>query len=228
MSNIKHMFPHDLPRERLLKEGVKALRTDELIALLLHTGSEKHHVLALAEQVLTYVTHLHDLKSLKVQELMTIEGIKVAKATTIIAAIELGRRLSSLSIPELYQIKTSLDVYQLVQPELSHLEQEHVMGLYLNTKGFVVLKESIFVGSINETMIHPREMFKHAIKVGAASVIFCHNHPTGDARPSPADLRITQDLMTIGMLLKIEVLDHVIIGQKQYHSIKEKKTFYMP
>lgn len=212
----------DLPRERLLKQGVKALKNEELIALLIHTGTKDHDVFELSKHVLSTLVSLKDLKTIHVQTLMRISGIKEAKATTIIAAIELGRRLTMTSKDEIV-IHEPKDVYMLLYPEIGHVQEEHVYGLYLNTKGKLIDKVMVFKGSLNHSVIHPRELFKHAIQLGAAAVIFAHNHPTGDVSPSQADLDATEDLMHIGELLKINVIDHVIIGEKAFYSMKTKK-----
>lgn len=211
-----------LPRERLLTQGVHALDNEELIALLLHTGSKTHDVFQLSKHVLSTLVSLKDLKTIHVQTLMRISGIKEAKATTIIAAIELGRRLM-MSKANNVRIHQPKDVYDLLHPEIGHLQEEHVYGLYLNTKGKLIDKVMVFKGSLNHSVIHPRELFKHAIALGAAAVIFAHNHPTGDVSPSHADIQATNDLIQIGELLKIKVIDHIIIGDHAYYSIQSKK-----
>lgn len=216
----------DLPRERLMKQGVQALKNEELIALLLHTGNKNQDVYELSKHVLSTLVSLKDLQTIHVHTLMRISGIKEAKATTIIAAIELGRRLTMHQQKEVL-IHEPKDVYHLLYPEIGHLNEEQVYGLYLNTKGILIDKVMVFKGSLNHSVIHPRELFKHAIHLGAAAVIFAHNHPTGDVMPSKADIEATQDLMHIGDLLKIQVLDHIIIGQKSCYSIKSKKQHFI-
>jgi len=212
----------DLPRERLIKQGVKALKNEELIALLIHTGSKNQDVFALSKHILSTLVNLKDLKTIHVQTLMRISGIKEAKAATIIAAIELGRRLT-MTFKEEITIHEPKDVYTLLYPEIGHVQEEHVYGLYLNTKGKLIEKVMVFKGTLNQSVIHPRELFKHAIQLGAAAVIFAHNHPTGDVYPSQADIDATEDLIHIGELLKIQVIDHVIIGEKAFYSIKSKQ-----
>ncbi len=211
-----------LPRERLLTQGVHALDNEELIALLLHTGSKTHDVFQLSKHVLSTLVSLKDLKTIHVQTLMRISGIKEAKATTIIAAIELGRRLM-MSKANNVRIHQPKDVYDLLHPEIGHLQEEHAYGLYLNANGKLIDKVMVFKGSLNHSIIHPRELFKHAIALGAAAVIFAHNHPTGDVSPSRADIQATHDLIQIGELLKIKVIDHIIIGDQAYYSIQSKK-----
>jgi DNA repair protein RadC len=158
-----------------------------------------------------------------VQELLQIKGIKEAKATTIIAAIELGKRLSELKNEKKTKVTSALDVYHLLVHDVSHLMQEHFMCLYLNTKAEIIKKETIFIGTINQTLIHPREIFSSAIKISAAAMIFVHNHPTGDSTPSKADLSATNLLMESSKLMGIDLIDHIIIGNHEYYSIKELK-----
>lgn len=216
---------HQKPREKLIKFGVRALNDDELVALLLHTGSKDKDVYTLSKELVDVFRQLQDLKQITLAELMRIKGIKIAKATTLIAAIELGRRLSMKKTAPLTYIKTAQDVYELIAPEISMHDQEHLVGLYLNTKGVLIHQAMIFKGTVNQTLIHPRELFKHAIRVGATAVIFAHNHPSGDVTPSVADIEVTKDIMAIGNLLSIQVIDHLIIGEHAYYSLKTSKSY---
>ena len=225
MYMIKEMPKDERPRERLLNQGVKALSNEELLAILLRTGDKETSVIELSKKVLYHLHGLQDLKTMTVQELLTIKGIKLAKATTLIAAIELGRRLSREIKVTKYKIQSAFDIYELVKSEISHLEQENFVVIYLNVKGEVIHKETIFIGTINQTLIHPREIFKPAIKLLASAVVFCHNHPTGDASPSKADLDATEKLMEASQIVGIDLIDHVIIGKDEFYSIKlGKKT----
>ena len=225
MYMIKEMPKDERPRERLLNQGVKALSNEELLAILLRTGDKETSVIELSKKVLYHLHGLQDLKTMTVQELLTIKGIKLAKATTLIAAIELGRRLSREIKVTKYKIQSAFDIYELVKSEISHLEQENFVVIYLNVKGEVIHKETIFIGTINQTLIHPREIFKPAIKFLASAVVFCHNHPTGDASPSKADLDATEKLMEASQIVGIDLIDHVIIGKDEFYSIKlGKKT----
>lgn len=225
MYMIKEMPKEERPRERLLAYGVQALSNEELLAILLRTGNKESSVIDLSKKVLYHLHGLEDLKNMTVQELLTIKGIKLAKATTLIAAIELGRRLSRNIKVSKYKIQTAQDIYELVKSEIAHLEQEHFVVIYLNVKGEVIHKETIFIGTINQTLIHPREIFKPAIKLMASAVVFCHNHPTGDATPSKADIDATQKLIEASSVMGIDLIDHVIIGKNEFFSIKTgKKT----
>jgi len=223
---IKEMNESDRPRERLLKYGVGSLSNIELLALLIRSGTKKTSVIELAKKVLDYIDQIDDLKRITYEELLKIDGIKEAKATSIISAIELGNRLNSIKHGKKQVITTHKDVYFLIQNEIAHLEQEHFICIYLNTKSEVIKKETIFIGTINQTLIHPREIFKLAIKLLATSIILVHNHPTGDSNPSKADIIVTNKLIEISLIIGIEIINHIIIGKNEYYSIKDnKKTF---
>ncbi len=220
---VKEMPKNERPRERLIEYGVSSLSNEELLAILLRTGMHDFSVLELSKNVLYHLESLEDLKRISVEELLNVKGIKEAKACTIIAAIELGKRLSNHQESRKKVINQTIDVYHLLAGELSHLMQEHFICLYLNTKSEVLKKETIFIGTINQTLIHPREIFKTAIKLSAAAVIFVHNHPTGDSTPSKADKDATYMLMEGSLYMGIDFIDHIVIGKNEYYSIKEQK-----
>ncbi|MFU8793291.1 MAG: RadC family protein [Acholeplasmataceae bacterium] len=223
---LKEMPKDQRPRERLIEKGVGSLLNEELMAILLRTGTKEQSVLYLARDVLYHLEHLKDLETITHQELMRISGIKLAKATTILAAIELGRRLSQVTYQKEPFIKGPMDVYRLLTDELKLYDQEHFICLYLNTKSQLIAKKTIFIGTINQMIIHPREIFKHAVKYMAAAVLFVHNHPSGDATPSTADIKATKQLKDAGQLMGIDVVDHIIIGADEYYSFSNKnKTF---
>ncbi|MBE0700108.1 MAG: DNA repair protein RadC [Acholeplasmataceae bacterium] len=222
---IKEMPREERPRERLIKQGVGALSNDELLAILLRTGHFDLSVIELAKHVLYQLEKLEDLKKISVEELCLVKGIKAAKACTILAAIELGKRLSQRTYENRHVIRSAHDIFYLLHHRLSHLEQEHFICLYLNTKSELIKQETIFIGTINQTLIHPREIFKMAVKLSASAILFVHNHPTGDSTPSKADVKATDMLMASGEMMGIDVLDHIIIGKNEFFSLKdEKKT----
>ncbi|MBU1141569.1 MAG: DNA repair protein RadC [Firmicutes bacterium] len=220
---VKEMPKEERPRERLVEYGASALSNEELLAILLRTGRKDLSVIELSKNVLYHLESLEDLKRISVHELLQIKGIKIAKATTIIAAIELGKRLSSIKKVHNVKIKSPCDVYYLMHADLSHLEQEHFICLYLNTKSELIKKETIFIGTINQTLIHPREIYKHAIKLSAAAIIFVHNHPSGDSTPSKADFQATNALMETSTIMGIDLIDHIVIGHHEFYSLKEQK-----
>lgn len=220
---VKEMPKEERPRERLIEKGPESLSNDELIAILLRTGDSNFSVMDLSKEVLYHLKSLEDLKRISVFELMTIRGIKEAKACTLIAAIELGRRLSHVKRETKTAIKSAYDVYHHLAPSMSHLMQEHFKVLFLNVKSELITEETIFIGTINQTLIHPREIFKTAIKLSAAAVIFVHNHPTGDSNPSKADIIATETLIQAAELMGIELIDHIIIGKDEFYSIKDNR-----
>jgi len=222
---VKEMPEEERPRERLISLGPTALSNEELIAILLRTGMKDMSVLELSKKVLYHLESFDDLKKLSVFELLKVDGIKIAKASTLIAAIELGKRLSSVHRSKKETIKTTQDVYFLLEPEMSHLEQEHFVVIFLNIKSEVITYETIFKGTIHQTLIHPRELFKTAIKLSAAAVIFVHNHPTGDSTPSKADIEATEGLKDASRIVGIDLIDHIVIGKKEYYSIRERRKY---
>ncbi|TVP86400.1 MAG: JAB domain-containing protein [Acholeplasmataceae bacterium] len=223
MYMIKEMPVDARPRERMMQHGASALSNEELMAVLLRTGLKDLSVLELSKNVLYHLASLDDLKRLTLEEIMMVKGIKLAKAATVLAAIELGRRLSRLDHGQKTCLQSAHDVYHLLASEVAHLEQEHFMVLYLNTKSMLIRRETVFIGTINQTLIHPREIFKTAIRLSAAAVLFVHNHPSGDPTPSKADEAATKTLVACGELMGIDVIDHVIIGHHALYSLKEQK-----
>lgn len=220
---IKEMPKESRPRERLIAYGPEALSNEELMAILLRTGDKELSVVDLSKEVLYHLASLEDLKRMSVFEFMNIRGIKEAKACTLIAAIELGKRLSNIKKETKTIIKSSFDVYHYLYPSLSHVMQEHFIAIYLNTKSEIITKETIFIGTINQTLIHPREIFKTAVKLSASAILFVHNHPTGDSSPSKADVLATEKLIQASHLMGIDLIDHIIIGKGEFYSIKDAK-----
>ncbi|WP_212973169.1 DNA repair protein RadC [Bacillus sp. J14TS2] len=212
----------DRPRERMIKAGPQSLSTQEIIAILLRTGTKSESVLQLANRLLTKFDGLMWLKEAAFEELVSIKGIGQAKAVQLVAAVELGRRISNLTYDDRYVIKSPEDGANYVMNDMRFLTQEHFVVLYLNTKNQVVHRQTIFIGSLNASIVHPREVFKEAFRRAAATVICFHNHPSGDPTPSREDIEVTRRLAECGKMLGIEVLDHVIIGDKKYVSMKEK------
>ena len=201
-------FPmREKPRERLLKVGAENLANHELLAILLRTGTK--HGLRL-------------LKEASVEELSSIPGIGMVKAIQILAAVELGSRIHKLANEEHFVIRSPEDGANLVMEDMRFLTQEHFVCLYLNTKNQVIHKRTVFIGSLNSSIVHPREVFKEAFKRSAASFICVHNHPSGDPTPSREDIEVTRRLFECGNLIGIELLDHLVIGDKKFVSLKEK------
>ncbi|WP_417899430.1 DNA repair protein RadC [Bacillus haimaensis] len=216
-------FPEDeRPRERLMQDGPQSLSNHELLAIMLRTGSKDESVLQLANRLLTTFEGLRLLKDASVDEMMSIKGIGSAKAVQIMAAVELGRRIHRLQYEDRYVIRSPEDAANYVMEDMRFLTQEHFVCLYLNTKNQVLHQQTIFIGSLNASIVHPREVFKEAFRRSAASFICLHNHPSGDPSPSREDIDVTKRLNECGKLIGIELLDHLIIGDQKFISLKEK------
>lgn len=209
------------PRERLYEQGETNLSTQELLAILLRTGSKNQPVMILALEVMNHFEDFYFLKTASIEELMKIKGIGKIKAIELRAAIEFGARVAQASQIKHGQIKSAEDVEKLVGIELRGLQQEHLMVLFLNTKNEIIKKETIFVGGLNSAVAHPREVFRAAIRYASARIFVCHNHPSGNPAPSKADIIFTQKLAESGQIIGIELLDHVIIASSGYYSMKE-------
>lgn len=210
------------PRERIVKDGPEALSNIELLAILLRIGTKEENVLELAAKILTQVGNIKGLASYSIEDLKNIKGIGLAKAAQIKAAVEIGKRISSAPNEERPIIRSPQDVERLLMEEMRHLDREYFKAISLNTKNNVLAIETVSVGSLSSSIIHPRELFKNPIKRSAAALILVHNHPSGDPSPSKEDLDVTKRLVEVGKLLGIEVLDHIIIGDNKYISLKEK------
>ncbi|WP_442636719.1 RadC family protein [Rossellomorea marisflavi] len=216
-------YPQDeRPRERLIQSGPASLSHQEIIAILLRTGTKSESVLQVSNRLLTSFEGLNLLKDASLEEITSINGIGLAKAVQLMAAVELGRRISNLGFDDRYSIRSPEDGANYVMNDMRFLSQEHFVCLYLNTKNQVLHKQTIFIGSLNASIVHPREVFKEAFRRSAASIICVHNHPSGDPTPSREDIEVTKRLVECGRIIGIDVLDHLIIGEKKFISLKEK------
>jgi len=216
-------LPEELfPRERLFQHGPERLSNAEILAILLRTGSKGENVLDLAERILAECQGLSGLARLTVHELARFHGLGKAKAAEVKAALELGRRAASTDPASRPVVNSPQDVAHLVMEEMRHLDREHFRVMSLTTKNHVLGIDQISVGSLNSSLVHPRECFKEAIRRNANAIILLHNHPSGDPSPSREDVEVTKRLMAGGDILGIQVLDHVIIGDNRYISIKER------
>ena len=212
----------DRPRERMLRFGEKYLTNAELLGIILNTGTKNESAVQLAQKLLVYHGGLQALKDKSLQELMEVKGIGQAKGLQIIAAIELAKRFSQIQSMDRYIIRSPEDGANYIWDELRDEQQERFVCLYLSVKNHVIHKQTIFIGSLNSSIVHPREIFKEAIRRSAASVICFHNHPSGDPTPSTEEIAITRRLNQCGKIIGIDVLDHIILGRKRYVSLKEK------
>lgn len=210
-----------LPRYRLEHYGSEALSHQELLAILLQTGHKSKHVMDLSLDVLNHFGHLFHLKEATIEELQTIEGIGPAKAIQLKATIELGKRLAQCNQLKLGKITSSVDIGAQLVHEMKDYYQEHLVVIYLNAKNEIIRKETIFIGSLSESVAHPREIFRLAVRFSASRLILVHNHPSGNPEPSVQDERLTKRLVSCGELLGIELLDHIVVGNNAYVSFQE-------
>jgi DNA repair protein RadC len=212
----------ELPRERLRRLGPAALKTEELVAIILRTGTQGENVLHLAEKLLRDAGGLAGLARMSHGELVRIKGVKEAKAIELQAAIELGRRLIAASPEERPIIHSPADAANLLS-EMGTMEQETMRTLLLDTKNRVLAIPTIYRGSLHTTVIRVAELFKEAVRQNSAALIVAHNHPSGDPTPSPEDVAVTREIVQAGKILDIDVLDHLVIGAGQkFVSLKER------
>jgi DNA repair protein RadC len=210
-SSMHEMPPAERPRERLLQRGPEALRTAELLAILLRTGTADRPVLELAEFLLQHFGSLEALSRAPVGELTKVKGVGQAKAIEIRAAFALGARMARTEA-EARTINDAADIARLLGEEMRQLAHESVRVVCLNTRHNVLAVEEVTRGTLNESLFHPREAFRPALARQAHAVILVHNHPSGDTQPSDADVEVTRRMKQAGELLQIELLDHVILG----------------
>ncbi|SHH99194.1 RadC family protein [Clostridium intestinale] len=225
MYNLKVMdLPlNERPEEKLFLYGAESLSNTELIALILRCGSKNENVLGLSSRVLETVDGLNGMLSAGIQDFLQINGIKKAKASRLIALCELTKRINSYrGTAEEIKITEPRIVANILMNEMQNLPQEVLKLIILNTKNVVISIKEVFKGSLNSSIVHPREIFSEALKKNAASIIICHNHPSGDPTPSKEDINITLRIKECGKIIGIELLDHVIIGNGNYASMKEK------
>ncbi|MFZ0544147.1 MAG: DNA repair protein RadC [Candidatus Promineifilaceae bacterium] len=219
---IHDMAMGDRPRERLLQVGERALSTAELLAINLRTGVGGENVVRLAERLLAHFGGLPGLARATIAELQTLKGIGPAKAIEIKAALELGRRLLASMPEERPQVTTPADAANLLMSEMTFLEQEHLRVVLLDTRNRVLSIPTVYIGSLNTSVVRVGELFRPAIRNNAAAVIVAHNHPSGDPAPSPEDINVTRQIVKAGKLLDIDILDHIIIGRQRFVSLKER------
>ncbi len=218
---IKDLAYEERPREKLIKYGVDTLSNAEILAIMLRTGSKKVTALDLASKLLLQASNLKELSQYSVEELKEIEGIGDAKATQIKAAFELGRRFSCFKSKQAV-INSPADLADILIARIGHFKQERFDVVLLDTKNKIIGIKNIFKGSLASTLVHPREVFKFAIKKSSASIILAHNHPSGDLTPSNEDIKLTKRMIEAGEIVGIEVLDHLVIGNESYSSLKNK------
>ncbi len=218
---MNQMPAEEKPREQLLRDGPEGLSTVEVLAVILGTGTRSKSVMDLAGDVLAMDARgLRYLAECSPEELKKISGMGDAKVCVLMAALELGKRLSCLPAEERVRIKCSADIANLFMERLRYEKKEHFKCLLINSRGEILEENEVSVGDLNSSASHPREVFSPAVRRSAGSVAFVHNHPSGDPEPSAADINSTRRLVEVGELLGIPVIDHIIIGDGSYVSMK--------
>ena len=220
---IRDLPQEERPRERLRSYGPSALSNAELLAIILRTGAQSENVLNLSARLISQFGGLSGLARASYDELCAVYGFGEAKTAQIKAAFELGRRALTLQENDRPTVHSPQDVANLLQGEMAFLEQEHIRVLLLNTRNRVQSIHEVYKGSVNSAVIRAGERFRDAVRANAPAVILVHNHPSGDPAPSAEDVQITRQILDAGKLLDIEVLDHVILAQRGFVSLKERK-----
>jgi DNA repair protein RadC len=220
---IKELPPDGRPREKLKALGAGTLADAELLAIILRMGTHGESVVDLANRLLVTYGGLVGLSRVSFGELCDVHGLGEAKACQLKAALEMGRRLLVAQPEERLQVRTPADLAPLLMLEMAPLDQEVLRVVLLNTKNQVVRFVDVYRGSLNSSLVRISEVFKEAVRVNAAAIIVAHNHPSGDPTPSPEDARVTEQIVAAGKLLEIEVLDHLVIGERSYVSLREKR-----
>ena len=220
--HIKDMPANERPQEKLLFGGARGLSNSELLALIIRTGTGEKSAIRLADEVIAYTSdNIGELGMAEVRELMEIEGIGEAKACSIVAAMELSRRMKSDRIArQKHRLSDSKDVAVMLMDELADEKMEIFMAINLNSKLQVESKSIVSIGNLDSAPVHPREVFGPAVRRGAAAVIVAHNHPSGDPTPSHQDIEVTMRLSEASKIIGIKLIDHVIVGNGKFTSMK--------
>lgn len=222
---IKNWSEDDKPREKLMLKGKDALSDAELMAILIGSGSRNESAVALSQRILANAGNLNSLGKVSISQLMQFKGIGEAKAITIIAALELGRRRRAEDTVELSKIISSKNAFEIMQPIIGELSHEEFWVLFLNNSNKVISKSQLSKGGIAGTVVDIRLVFKLALENGATGLILCHNHPSGNLKPSDADKQITKKIKTAGEILDVKILDHLIITETKYYSFVDEGIF---
>ena len=220
---IKELPIQERPRERFKKFGPETIQTHELLAIILRTGTKEESVLELSRQLLFGYRNIKDLSNATLEEMKKIKGIGDSKAIQVKAAFELGKRAMNEFYEQNIVLHSPESIYLFLKDQLEMKTQEHFIVLYLNTKGELIKKEVLYIGSLNASLVHPREIFKHAVLNSAAQMILVHNHPSGDPTPSKNDIDVTKIIYENSLMMDIKLIDHIIIGRNRYFSFKEKQ-----
>ena len=217
---IKDMKESERPRERLIEYGSNSLSNEELLAIILKQGTKNKSAKELGMDLLNNINNISDLEDITLEKLTSIKGIGKAQALTILATIELGKRIFlKKDYNQKYILSNSKDIYNYMKYLLNNKKQEYFYCLYVNNKKELIERKLLFMGKVNRSTVHPREVFKNAYLNSASGIICIHNHPTGDINPSNEDIYFTESLVNIGKMSGIPVLDHIIVGNDEYYSM---------
>ncbi len=219
---LKDLPPEERPRERLHSYGAQALTTAELIAILIQTGNAQRSAVSLGEFLLAEFGSIQGVATASTDQLAAVKGLGMAKAAQIKAAIEFGNRLTLFTEEGRPSIGGPQDVSNLLMPELRYQKKEHLKSILLNTKNRVLAIKTVSVGDLSSSIVHPREVYKDAVIASAASIIVAHNHPSGDPTPSAEDVVVTKRLIQSGEIMGIDLLDHIVLGDGTFVSLKER------
>lgn len=219
---IKDLPEEERPYEKLINNGVEKLSNEELLAIIIKTGTKKYSAKEIASILLKNINNINELKNLNYTNLLKIEGIGYKKSCSILASIELGKRIFNNNISLINKkLNGSKLVFDYYKDVLKDKKQEYFYCVYLDNSKRIVYEKLLFIGTINYSVVHPREVFKEAYSYSASSIICVHNHPSDNLMPSNQDIEITKQLINVGNLLGIKIIDHVIIGSNNYYSFLE-------
>ena len=216
---IKDHNIEDRPREKVKELGIRSLSHRELLALVLRSGIRGKSALDLADDLLKQANGINGLIGLEYEDLIKINGIKSAKASEICAITELSRRMAFYQSTQVDIVDQPQTLVHWLKKEMGSLKQEHFLVIFLNTKNHIIGYRPLFIGGLDRSIVHPREVFKHAVNHSAARIVVVHNHPSGDPMPSAADISVTKTVQSAGNLLEIHLIDHLIIGDNKYQSV---------
>lgn len=225
--NYKCVPDCEKPREKLILNGVSSLSNQELLSILLKTGINNKSVYDLSSEILNKIDSINMLKEYDVNFFLEIKGIGIAKACEVVAAIELGKRIILNNKDNNIIVHSSNDVYLYMRYFLFNKTQEYFYCLYLNNKNQIIERKLLFMGTVNRSVVHPREVFKGAYLSSASGIICVHNHPSGDVNPSKEDICITKTLVDISKIQAIPILDHIIIGNDCYYSMADNMELFL-
>lgn len=218
---IKDIKKEDRPRERLVKYGATSLSNEELLSIILKTGTKNRSVRILALDILNLVENIEELKDITINRLLAVKGIGFVKAIEVMATIELGRRIYVEKEKVVKKCSSPSDIYEMNKYLFKNKKQEYFYCLYLNSKNELVERKLLFMGTVNKSVVHPREVFKYAYLSSASGIVCMHNHPSGDVSPSRDDIMFTKALVEVGRVQSIPILDHIVVGNEGYYSFSD-------